>query len=290
MMPQALDLKYFLMVCESKNISRASERLGISQPSLSLAIKRLESLAGMPLFIRSKTGVEATRAGTVFKERALELLELWQNLSSDIKKQSDLLSGRYIIGAHISLALTTLPSLLTTLMKSYPNLELSLEHGLSRVITDQVIGFAIDFAVAVNPTPHPDLVIREFQSDQVGFYVGGQDFDKNVLIFDPHLLQSQGLLNELKKYGLNFKRSITTSSLDMVNALTAQGAGVGILPARIASASLRLWDYALPVLSDRHCLVYRADAQTSTAARLLAKELMGLLVAGSQIQGESVNS
>jgi DNA-binding transcriptional LysR family regulator len=284
MMPQALDLKYFLTVCESKNISRASERLGISQPSLSMAIKRLESLAGMPLFIRSKTGVEATRAGIVFKERAEELLDLWQNLSSDIKKQSDLLSGRYVIGAHISLALKTIPALIGTLIKNYPSLELSLEHGLSRVITDQVIGFAIDFAIVVNPTPHPDLVIREFQSDQVGFYRAHDEVDKNVLIFDPHLLQSQSLLNVLKKYGLSFKRTISTSSLEMVNALTLQGAGIGILPARIADPALMLWDEVLPQFADRHCLVYRADAQTSPAARLLAKELMRLLIAPTQVQ------
>lgn len=284
MMPQALDLKYFLMVCESKNISRASERLGISQPSLSLAIKRLESLAGMPLFIRSKTGVEITRAGLVFRERAEELLGLWENLSSDIKKQSDLLSGRYVIGAHVSLALKLLAPLIAQLVKKYPSLEISLEHGLSRVITDQVIGFDIDFAVVVNPTPHPDLVIREFQTDHVGFYVAPKDFDRNVLIFDAHLLQSQHLLNAIKKFGLSFKRTITTPSLEMVDALVKEGIGVGILPDRIKSPSLRLWDQALPLFSDRHCLIHRADAQTSSAARLLSKELMHLLVTRSHVE------
>ncbi len=284
MMPQALDLQYFLRVCESKNISRASELLGISQPSLSLAIKRLESLAGVPLFIRSKTGVEATRAGLVFKERAIELLELWQNLSTDIKKQHDLLSGRYILGAHADLSVRILPNVISTLINDYPKLELSLEHGLSRVITDQVIGFAVDFAVVVNPTAHPDLVIREFQTDKVGFFWTDANADRNVLIYDPHLLQSQQLLAIIKKYGLTFKRSITTSSLEMVNMLTMAGLGIGILPARIADKSLKPWDDALPFVSDRHCLVYRADAQASSAARMLGKELLRLLVSGAQIQ------
>src|SRR5690606_34773228 len=124
------------------------------------------------------------------------------------------------------------------LVQKYPSLEISLEHGLSRVITDQVIGFDIDFAVVVNPTPHPDLVIREFQIDQVGFYVAPKDFDKNVLIFDAHLLQSQNLLHAINKFGLNFKRTITTSSLEMVDALVQEGIGVGILPGRIRSPGL----------------------------------------------------
>ena len=62
MVPSAAELEYFLEVSSTLNLSRASERLGISQPSLSLAIKRLEQSVGTELFIRHKHGVTLTQA------------------------------------------------------------------------------------------------------------------------------------------------------------------------------------------------------------------------------------
>lgn len=63
MIPSVAELTYFLEVSNSLNLSRASERLGISQPSLSLAIKRLEQTIGTSLFLRHKHGVSLTQAG-----------------------------------------------------------------------------------------------------------------------------------------------------------------------------------------------------------------------------------
>lgn len=273
MMPQAMDLKYYLMICECKNISRAAELLGISQPSLSIAIKRLENLAQVPLLVRSPTGVECTKAGMVFREKASELLKLWQNLSSDIQQKQDVLSGSYSIGAHSSLAVKILPHIFSKLMKQYPELELKLEHGLSRLITEQVIDFQLDFAVAVNPIMHPDLVIKEFQKDEVSFFCHESNCDSQVLIYNPHLIQAQHLLNSASKKSLNFKRFITSSSLEMIDALCLEGVGVAILPNRIRSQKLKLWRADLPAFIDRHCLIYRHDAQKSPASKTLARDL-----------------
>ncbi len=63
MIPSPTDLKYFMEVAQTQNVSRAAERLGISQPSLSLAIRRMEQSVGAPLLIRSKRGVTMTQAG-----------------------------------------------------------------------------------------------------------------------------------------------------------------------------------------------------------------------------------
>lgn len=283
MMPHWLDLKYFLTVCESKNITRAAELLGISQPSLSLAIKRLENVAQVNLFIRTKTGVDLTREGIAFKTRSEELMELWQSISEDVKRKSDEISGRYTIGAHVSVALTSLISVVSELMTKHRELELSLTHGWSRVITDQVIGFDIDFAMVVNPTPHPDLVISEICRDEVSFYVRESGFDRDVLIYDPNLLQSQSLLNSIKSLGLRFKRTITSSSLEFIARLTRAGIGVGLLPSRVVnnleSHQITPWSEGLPIFHDKHCLIYRADAQQTKSARMLAADLKKLLIA-----------
>ena len=77
MLSQA-ELKYFLEVANTKNLSRASERLGISQPTLSVAIKRLENSIGTELLIRQKRGVALTQAGKQLLIHAKQLLQYWE--------------------------------------------------------------------------------------------------------------------------------------------------------------------------------------------------------------------
>ena len=285
MLPQYLDLKYFLCVCESKNISRAAEILGISQPSLSLAMKRLETIAGINLLVRTNSGVDLTRAGYAFKERALELLELWQSISDDIKRSADEVSGRYTIGAHVSVTLTGLIPIVKRLMDTYQGLEFNLSHGLSRIITDQVINFDIDFGVVVNPVFHADLVIREIHRDVVGFFASEENCSLDVLIYDPNLLQSQSLLRAIKSLELKFRRTITSTSLEVIGSLGKAGVGVALLPERAARHVGGLVHLAnnWPLFHDRHYLIYRADHHKTKSSRMLARDLASLLMAREQI-------
>src|SRR5258708_6633375 len=134
MMPSNFDLQYFLEVAQTLNISRAAERLGISQPSLSLSIKRLESALGTALLVRSKSGVQLTQSGHKLTITARQLLGEWDKLLSETSRNDDTISGRYTIGCHSSVALYTLPHFLAKLLKDHPNLEIKLNHDLSRKI------------------------------------------------------------------------------------------------------------------------------------------------------------
>jgi DNA-binding transcriptional LysR family regulator len=266
------------------NISRAAERLGISQPSLSLAIKRLEDALGVELLIRNKSGVNLTRSGQRFVTQARRLLHEWERLSSDAKREEAQLSGRYVIGAHPSVALFTLPSVVPGILTKYPEVELKIVHGLSRQITDEVIGFKIDFGIVVNPVEHPDLVIKTLARDEVTLWHAGDGAavkrakreEGGVLICDPDLLQTQAILKQLTKRGLNFTRTLTSGSLEVIAALTATGAGVGVLPGRVAQREPELGLRPVsntPKFQDRICLVYRADAQRTPASKMLLGQL-----------------
>jgi DNA-binding transcriptional LysR family regulator len=170
------------------------------------------------------------------------------------------------------------------LLEDNPHLEVKLAHDLSRKITEDVISFKIDFGIVVNPWEHPDLIIKPLCKDEVTIWTSKKPSslqdpksDKAVLICDSELIQSQTILKQLAKAGLEFKRVITTSNLEVVANLVASRAGVGILPGRVAE---RIASYELKPLSkdapkflDRICLVFRADAQKSKANRLLAKAI-----------------
>ncbi len=276
MLPSPSELRYFVEVANTLNISRASERLGISQPTLSLAIKRLESSFGMPLLVRGKTGVKLTQGGQKLLSHARSMIEDWDKLKSDALRADTEISGRYTIGCHPSVAMYSLPHFLPRLMKENPSLEIKLSHDLSRKITEDVVSFKIDFGLVVNPVEHPDLVIKVLCRDEVTLWCKG-DESPRILVCDPDLLQTQSLFKHFAKSGIEFERTITSSNLEVVTAIVAAGGGIGVLPTRVAqrikSMGLKHFCKDAPKLQDQICLVYRADAQKSFAGRAIAKTI-----------------
>ncbi|MCB0385837.1 MAG: LysR family transcriptional regulator, partial [Bdellovibrionales bacterium] len=203
MLPSASDLEYFLEVVQTGNISRAAERLGITQPSLSLSIKRLEDVLGGQLLVRTKTGVHATHLGLRFHRQSRQLLDQWGRMRADALSTENEIRGNFTLGCHPSVAIYSLPSFFPDLLRDAPDLELSLRHDLSRKITEDVISFQIDFGLVVNPVQHPDLVIRELFRDEVTLWKlakpSSLQRENGVLIYDPNLLQSQALLKKIKR-------------------------------------------------------------------------------------------
>ncbi len=281
-LPSSSELHYFLEVAHTLNLSRAAERLGVSQPALSLAMQRLENSFGVPLLIRSKTGVQLTRGGQRLVTDARTLLHSWEKLRGDALLDHSKISGRFVLGCHASVALYALPSFLPTLLSENPSLEFKLVHDLSRRLTEDVVSFKVDFGIVVNPAPHPDLVIKRLCKDEVSFWVtdppsSAQDpySGQGTLICDPDLVQSQALLKQMNRKGLKFARTLSSSSLEVITELVGRQAGVGILPGRVAlrvpGLKLKPLPGDLPKLIDHICLVYRADAQKSPASRLIAR-------------------
>lgn len=277
-LPSPSDLQYFLEVAHTSNLSRAAERLGISQPALSLAMQRLENSFGVPLLIRGKTGVQPTHQGQRLLHQARVLLAEWEKIRESALRDQSEVAGSFTLGCHASVALYSLPGFLPDLLKKHPMLEFKLIHDLSRKITEEVISFRADFGIVVNPVPHPDLVIQLLCKDEVTFWsVPGAPRD--ILLYDPDLIQSQTLLKQAAKKGLRFARTIPSSNLEVVASLAAHGAGVGVLPSRVAlrSKGTKLQPFeggSAPTFLDQVSLIYRADAQKSRASRAISEAVI----------------
>lgn len=282
MLPSPTELNYFLEVATTRNISRAAERLGISQPTLSLAIRRLEDTVGTALLIRTKSGVQLTKSGQKLLSRTRSLVQEWEKLRADAVTDADKVSGVYTIGCHPSVGVYSL-GFLAGLLERNPGLEVKLEHDLSRKITEDVISFKVDFGIVVNPVRHPDLVIRPLLKDEVGYWVASKPSPTQdpysgdgVLVCDPLLLQTQTLMKQLSERKVKFARTITSSNLEVITSLVADGTGVGILPGLVAGRFPGLGLHRLnelPKFHDKICLVYRADAQSTGTGRFIAKEI-----------------
>ncbi len=263
------DLIYFIETANTLNLSRTAKRIGISQPSLTLAIQRLEYVIGTELFIRSKSGVALTPAGKRLLSHAKELLQLWDSVKSESLASHYEVQGKFTLGAHPSVALCILSRFLPKLLMDYPKLEIQLKHDLSRNISEDIINLSTDIGLIVNPIKHPDLIIHKLYDDKITFWHTSEkninqqiDSGEAVLIFDPDLLQTQWLLKRIHKQGIKYKRTITTNNLEVIANLTANGAGIGIIPTRVALLAYpnKLKPILkMPYYDDEICLVYRHE-------------------------------
>lgn len=271
------DLKYFLELSNTLHLTRASERLGITQPALSHCVKRLESELACQLFLRSKKGVQLTQAGIRLKQSANSMIQQWDNLKQNILNEIEAPQGVIKIGCHSAVAQYLLPTLLKKFLNKNPAIEIQLTHGLSRHMTEQVISSFLDVAVAVNPVAHPDLIIKEICRDEVCLWRAKNCLNDDVLIIEPSLLQTQDILQKLNKKGLHFKRIIESSSLEVIARLVSEGVGLGILPERVlhihTSQNCEKVK-AAPQFSDKICLVYKQEFRKIKRGQLFIENVI----------------
>ncbi|MCY4644148.1 MAG: LysR family transcriptional regulator [Bacteriovoracales bacterium] len=267
--PTSWDLRYFQEIAHTANLSRAAERLGVGQPTLSLSLKRLENNLGAKLFLRRNRGLTLTPAGQRLLQESNRLLFHWESIVSEIKKSKTELVGRYSLGCHPSIAICVLKDILREFYVSFPGIEIQLTHGLSRIVCEGVISGTIDFGIVVNPVRHPDLVIHKLARDEVGFWKMPNSL-KDVLIYHPSLIQTQSLLKKIKNK-MFFKRSIVSENLEVIASLSGTGTGIAILPGRVAKAiapQLKRMKNT-PIYRDEITLVHRFDMPKTPGSKCI---------------------
>lgn len=276
MIPSSADLKYFMEIAQTQNVSRAAERLGISQPSLSLAIRRLEQQLGAALFIRSKRGVSITQAGRQLLAKARCLQESWEDVQASALASMEKVQGSYTLGCHPSVGLHSLKGVIPKLLAAHPQLNLTLKHDLSRRITEDVISMKVDIGIVVNPVHHPDLVILPLCKDEFTLWRSAQKMEtEDVLICDPDLAQAQTLMKKLGSQGIKISRVMTSGNLEVIADLTAHGAGYGLLPAQVAARTCKriVRVPRAPVFYDDHCLIFRVENRAAKSIQAIQKAI-----------------
>src|SRR3954454_13448830 len=123
MLPSSSDLTYFLEIAHLGNLTHAANRPGVSQPSLTLAMQRLEQSVGTGLFIRSRQGVKLTKAGDRLLLEARKLMSQWEELRVQTLGSMNEIRGNFVIGCHPSVAHYSLPLFLPALLAAHQQLE-----------------------------------------------------------------------------------------------------------------------------------------------------------------------
>ncbi len=277
------DLNYFIEAAQTKNLSRAAERLGITQPTLSRSIKKLEDVIGTDLFFRSKKGVELTQSGKEIYQKSKYLLTAWDQIKSNALNIANEVQGNITIGAHPSVAIHTLAHSLSTILEEHQKLNINLVHDLSRKINEAIISFQVDLGIVVNPTKHPDLILQKLGFDEVCFWKSQKNTKNNqiksnqvILICDEELAQTQELKKKLNKSKIHIQRTISSSSLEVITEMVSEGVGIGIIPSRIVKV-LKPKELVKipnsPTFKDEFYLSYRVENKSIASIKFLVDHL-----------------
>lgn len=153
-------LRYFLVLADELNFSRAAARLHISQPPLTRQIQQLEQDLGTPLFLRTPKGVELTEAGRTFRDEARRLVAISEQAVERTRLAGEGRLGRLDVGIFGSAVLNVIPRMILAYRRIYPDVHVVL-HNMNK--TEQIealregrimIGFN-----RVLPTT-PDIVVE----------------------------------------------------------------------------------------------------------------------------------
>ena len=122
-------LRYFLETAREGNMTRAAERLFISQPTMSKQLKELENELGTKLFIRSNYSIKLTEAGMLLRDRAEDILSLVDKTEAEFKSLEEADSGDIFVGALESEAMSLFAEAVCSLQKKHPGIRCNIYSG-----------------------------------------------------------------------------------------------------------------------------------------------------------------
>lgn len=218
-------LKTFVTLAEIKNFTKTADILLMSQPNVSLHIKKLEQEFQTKLFLRSPKFLKITPTGEILYERAKQMITIYEQARRDIEERHDAIKGELKIGASFTIGEYILPSLLIDLQNKYPELELQIVIGNTEEIVQSVRLFKVDIGLIEGQTNDKELSVHPFMQDEL-FIVSSNDHElaskNNLTIAD---LQNQAwvtrevgsgtreyLNHVIRSNGLKIKSLLTISS------------------------------------------------------------------------------
>ena len=144
-------LRYFLAAAQEENMTRASEILHVTQPTLSRQIMDLERELGVTLMLRGKNGLTLTDDGRFFRQRAREIVELTDRLEKDIAGQKKDISGMVVIGASEVGGSQTLAKLIKEFSEKYPAMQFTLYNETVDNIKERLDKGLVDIGLLLEP-------------------------------------------------------------------------------------------------------------------------------------------
>jgi LysR family hydrogen peroxide-inducible transcriptional activator len=244
------ELKYIVAVARERHFGRAAEACFVSQPTLSVAIRKLEDELGVVLFERGGTEVGVTPIGLRVVAQAQRVLEESTNLREIARQGHDPLAGPLRVGVIHTVGPYLLPRLVPTQIAATPQMPLLLQENFTVRLLELLRQGEIDCAVVALPLPESGLMMRPLYDEPFFVAVPKHHPWTKLKEIDAHELKEETMLllgtghcfrdqvlevcPELSRYSAasdGIQRTFEGSSLETIRHMVAAGIGVTVLPA-----------------------------------------------------------
>lgn len=248
------NLEYFLAVAEEGNITKAADRLHISQQALSGQILRLESELGCELFTR-RGKMELTYSGKCFQRSALQILDIQRQTVSAIDDANHNRRGELRIGISYTRGQAILPKILPDFSRLYPYAEITIFEGTTEKMEDDLSKGQIDILIGFAPflletaeymplirekmflVAQKDLLQQSF-GDKTASVLESYRKSRDITVFKdiPFVLLKKGdriralVDQELSLHRMDPIIKLETANIQTAFCLAAEGIGLAVIP------------------------------------------------------------
>lgn len=281
-------LRYFEAIATAGNVTRAAAALHISQPSLSQAVKELESELGIALLTRGPRGSLLTDAGREFAKHAADILERVPEAKAATRRAAQGAGGQLLLGFTGSSVFDVLPGIMQRTRSALPDVSIRLVEMLTDKQIDALYARRIDIGVGRPLSGQPGLASRVIaqRSFQAAIHVRHPLARRHEIsladLRDEPLITPQQrpgpgfhsqLLSMLSKAKLNLQIAHEAIHMPTVLGLVAAGMGIGIVTDELRDLEVRDVIYR-PLVEGRAgaqlALSWREDNDSQTLSRFVA--------------------
>ena len=243
------ELKYIVAVARERHFGKAAEACYVSQPTLSVAVKKLEEELQVKLFERSANEVTVTHLGEEIVRQAQSVLEQAANIKEIAKRGKDPLAGPLTLGLIYTIGPYLLPDLVRQMIKQTPQMPLMLQENFTVKLLEMLRTGEIDCAILAEPFPDAGLAIAPLYDEPflaavpsnhalaARSSVSSDELKNETMLllgsghcFRDHVLE---VCPEFARFSSNaegIRRSFEGSSLETIKHMVAAGMGVTLVP------------------------------------------------------------
>lgn len=237
------DLKYLVAVAKEQHFARAAEKSFVSQPTLSMQIKKLEDELGVQIFERSQKNFLVTKVGKEIIKKAEVILREAEEIKNIAQNSKDPFSGELRIGAFPTLASYFFPKVIGKISKKFPQLKLLLIEEKTEELLRKLQNGEIDAAFVAMPVSNETLLSQKiFEEDFLLAVPRNHALAKKkkieskdlkgqslMLLEEGHCLRNQAL-EACSMLGALEQQDFRASSLETLRQMVINGAGITLMP------------------------------------------------------------
>jgi len=295
------DLRYIVTLARERHFGRAAEKCFVAQPTLSVAVKKLEDELGVVLFERG-TEVTVTPIGAQIVAQAERVLAEASRVAEVASQGKDPLSGTLRIGVIYTIAPYLLPSLVPLLRQRAPRMPLIIKEGFTEGLVDEVRAGELDVIIIALPLAETGLLALPVYDEAFRALVPAQHpwarlkgIEPAWLLDEPLLMLGAGNCFRDQVLDLCAQTSapgtpqiLEGSSLETIRYMVASGIGVSVMPSSCADGIpksdklLRVRPFVDPTPTRRVGLVWRSTFPRHQAVDLLRLALLDCRLPGTR--------